>query len=62
MPGGSPYFTNCKDIEVLYHNLEIIFDDIKDNFVGATLKEYYKKEIEYRRQVTGDRRKNTGDR
>ena len=43
MPGGSPTFPKPRDIEFLYHNLEMLFDEIQDKFIGATLKEYYQK-------------------
>jgi hypothetical protein len=42
MPGGSPTFKTGKSIEFLYHDLEIIFKDIAENFKGITLKDYYK--------------------
>jgi len=47
MPGGSPTFPTEKDIELLYHDLEILFETVKENFVGVTLKEYYQKFLNY---------------
>jgi hypothetical protein len=41
MPGCSPNFPGEEDIKVLYDDLEMLFDEIRDQFVGATLKEYY---------------------
>lgn len=41
MPGGSPIFKDEYSIEKLYEDLEILFDEIKKNFVGMTLKEFY---------------------
>ncbi len=41
MPGGSPSFVNQRQIETLYHNMEILFETISKNFIGMTLKDYY---------------------
>ena len=41
MPGGSPIFTNNKQIDKLYYDIEYIFDYVHNDFVGKTLNEYY---------------------
>ncbi|MFX0196917.1 MAG: deacetylase [Candidatus Hodarchaeota archaeon] len=43
MPGGSPTFTQKKDVEQLYRDLEILFRVASKNFVGSTLYEFYEK-------------------
>lgn len=45
MPGGSPTFKTKKDIERLYHDLEILFQHIKSKFVGIGLTDFAKKYI-----------------
>jgi len=40
MPGGSPTFANNNQIENLYHDLNLLFSSIKNDFSGCTLKEY----------------------
>lgn len=41
MPGGSPYFTNEKEVEQLYELLTVYFDHLKNsNYIGVTLSEY----------------------
>ena len=40
MPGGGPYFRDSDSIEVLYANLEVLFETVKQHFVGETLAEY----------------------
>jgi len=42
MPGGSPLFPKEKDVELLYDDIEVLFDLVQRTFVGATLNEYYK--------------------
>jgi len=42
MPGGSPYFKNQNDIEILYKYLDILFRKISLQYEGKTLVEYYK--------------------
>lgn len=34
MPGGSPYFKAADDIEILYNDLEILFQTARNNFIG----------------------------
>jgi hypothetical protein len=41
MPAGSPYFPTASSIEKLYDELEILFETVRDGFVGCTLSEYY---------------------
>lgn len=42
MPGGSPYFTNQKEIEELFNQIEQVFQLIQSlGYKGVTLKEYY---------------------
>lgn len=45
MPGGSPYFKTEEDVEKLYKKLEKLFQHLTENYIGATLKEYY--ELKY---------------
>ena len=42
MPGGSPYFKNEIEIELLYSNLEKLFKEVSKTHKGATLTEVYK--------------------
>lgn len=42
MPGGSPTFPNKKSIEILYHDMEIVFTEISKNYVGIGLGAYAK--------------------
>ena len=41
MPGGSPTFRNASDIERLYENLEILFEELSTWCRGMTLKEFH---------------------
>jgi hypothetical protein len=41
MPGGSPTFRNASDIERLYEDLEILFEELSTWCRGMTLKEFY---------------------
>jgi hypothetical protein len=41
MPGGSPSFRNATDIERLYEDLEILFDELSTWCRGMTLKEFH---------------------
>jgi hypothetical protein len=41
MPGGSPTFRNGSDIERLYENLEILFEELSTWCSGMTLKEFH---------------------
>jgi len=41
MPGGSPTFRNRSDIERLYENLEILFEELSTWCSGMTLKEFH---------------------
>jgi hypothetical protein len=41
MPGGSPAFRNATDIERLYENLEVLFEDLSTWCRGMTLKEFH---------------------
>lgn len=42
MPNGSPNFKNDKEIDMLYHVIEEIFIEIKNNgYIGCTLEEFY---------------------
>ncbi|VAX77140.1 Putative conserved hypothetical protein [Serratia symbiotica] len=43
MPGGSPIFKTDADIEVLYRNLETLFDWLRHRTVNMTLGEFYTK-------------------
>jgi len=43
MPGGSPTFKTERSIELLYEDLECVFELVKEKYVGATLAEYYQK-------------------
>ncbi len=40
MPGGSPTFKTEQDIEILYTDLEKLFETVSKQFKGVTLKEY----------------------
>lgn len=40
MPGGNPTFVTREDIERLYSDLEVLFDEAARHFEGATLSEY----------------------
>jgi hypothetical protein len=41
MPGGSPSFRRVADIERLYEDIEILFEELSTWCRGMTLKEYY---------------------
>src|SRR6266516_803566 len=41
MPGGSPTFRNAWDIERLYQDLEILFEELSTWCCGMTLKEFH---------------------
>jgi hypothetical protein len=41
MPGGSPSFRNSMDIERLYEDLEILFEELSTWCRGMTLKEFH---------------------
>jgi hypothetical protein len=41
MPGCSPTFSTAYSIEKLYDDMEVLFSQVSQHFVGATLKEYY---------------------
>ena len=41
MPGGSPTFRNRSDIERLYENLEILFEELSTWCSGMTLREFH---------------------
>jgi peptidoglycan/xylan/chitin deacetylase (PgdA/CDA1 family) len=41
MPGGSPTFAVKREIERLYDDLGCLFDAAKDQYRGATLREFY---------------------
>ena len=43
MPGGSPRFPTERDIEKLYNDLEVLFEETAKIFAGATMQEYYTK-------------------
>ena len=43
MPGGSPTFPEAGNIERLYDDLEILFSEASEKFVGSTLKEHYQR-------------------
>ncbi|MEN4912879.1 polysaccharide deacetylase family protein [Erwinia amylovora] len=45
MPGGSPTFKTEADIEVLYNDLEQLFDWLHIRTVGMTLAEYYQEKV-----------------
>jgi len=47
MPGGSPTFKTAKDIEVLYQDLERLFEWLSQRTVGMTLAEYYQKKVNH---------------
>jgi hypothetical protein len=40
MPGGSPYFTTTESVELLYEDLEVLFERIAMSFAGETLTSY----------------------
>ena len=41
MPGGSPTFKTSEDIDLLFKDLKIIFDELKKrNYIGLTIKQY----------------------
>jgi hypothetical protein len=40
MPGGSPTFRTADSIDLLYDDLDHLFEDSAQNFVGATLHEF----------------------
>lgn len=41
MPGGSPTFISSDDIELLYKDMEILFERMARDYHGVTLREYY---------------------
>jgi len=41
MAGGSPTFQTQRDIEALYHDLEMLFDKAAEQFRGRTLSEFH---------------------
>ncbi|WMQ74059.1 MAG: hypothetical protein GPOALKHO_001077 [Sodalis sp.] len=41
MPGGSPTFKDETAIERLYHDLEVLFDELQNRVIGMTLAQYY---------------------
>jgi len=41
MPGGSPRFKNEQSVDILYLDLEALFDEASQHFTGCTLSEYY---------------------
>ena len=43
MPGGSPNFKTEKSIDVLFDNMERLFDYASSSFEGCTLEEFYQK-------------------
>lgn len=44
MPGGSPYFKTCEDVEYEYEVMEKLFEHASSlGYVGCTLAEYYNK-------------------
>ncbi|CAO95124.1 polysaccharide deacetylase family protein [Erwinia tasmaniensis] len=45
MPGGSPTFKTKDDIEVLYQDLEQLFDWLHVRTTGMTLSEYYQQKV-----------------
>ncbi|MCK8225370.1 deacetylase, partial [Erwinia amylovora] len=45
MPGGSPTFKKEADIEVLYNDLEQLFDWLHIRTVGMTLAEFYQEKV-----------------
>lgn len=53
MPGGSPTFRNSSDIEVLYKNMEELFQYISKDFTGIGITDYRKKldNKNYRRYI-----------
>lgn len=40
MPGGSPTFKNNEEIEELYKMIDIIFERIRESYIGVTLAQY----------------------
>lgn len=48
MPGGSPNFRDESSINKLYDDLGQLFDTIKGNFTGVTLKDYYQLVVQRR--------------
>jgi hypothetical protein len=45
MPGGSPTFKTAEDIEILYQDLESLFEWLKERTQGMTLAEYYQTKV-----------------
>jgi hypothetical protein len=45
MPGGSPTFKTPEDIEILYQDLESLFEWLKERTQGMTLAEYYQTKV-----------------
>ena len=43
MPGGSPTFKTQESIEILYRDLERLFQHVSKNYEGITLREYCEK-------------------
>jgi len=42
MPGGSPNFSTERDIDLLYEDMEQLFEVIKNSgFIGRSLSDYY---------------------
>jgi hypothetical protein len=55
MPGGSPSFRDEADIECLYEDLEILFDELSGWCRGMTLKEFHAWFTEsHSRETSGD--------
>ena len=40
MPGGSPYFPTESSVERLYEDITVLFNEIKRDYIGMTLREF----------------------
>lgn len=45
MPGGSPTFKNEAAIELLYHDLDVLFARLQNRVIGMTLAQYYQHRV-----------------
>jgi len=50
MPGGSPFFSTAKDIEILYADLDVLFESAARTCQAATLEELHQRFLENQRR------------
>ena len=58
MPGGSPTFRRASDIERLYEDLEILFEELSTWCSGITLKAFHARFSESTRRAASDTLRN----